>query len=426
MNSKPLTGLSKVLRILLKIDIAVSAATVLLYIYKGYYFQLPPDVDVSETLLASAIFTVESIELVLWIVLTIVFLQWIYRTNKNLHVLSSWSMRFTPGWAIGWYFIPIANLFKPYQAMKEIWQVSHREANGNHMLLNWWWFLWIVSGVLNISGIVGFFNLNSAINDYIVSHEAYIASDSIEIVLDMFALMLVFRICTAYSQNYVEPEGALDGGSTVALHPPDMAEWYFRKNGKQIGPLNEEAIIHNISSGDVRENTYVCKQGLSDWVRIDQTELKKFFVPPPQPDSGPSLFFPTSKTKLMVMYFCTLGFYGYYWFYKNWEFLKEARGYKIQPFWRTVFTIFFCYSLFDIIHENAEQLKISSNYSPGWQTIGFILLSNFHVLDWPLNLAVFLAVIFLLPVQETINNLNEKVFVTIRINDQFVGGISSR
>ncbi len=198
-----------------------------------------------------------------------------------------------------------------------------------------------------------------------------------------------------------------------------MAEWYSRKNGKQIGPLDEEAIIDNISSGDVRENSYVCMQGLSDWVRIDQTELKKLFVPPPQPDSGPSLFFPTSKTKLMVMYLCTLGFYGYYWFYKNWKFLKEVRGYKIKPFWRTVFTIFFCYSLLDIVHENAEQLNVSSNYSPGWQTIGFILLSNFHVLDWPLNMAVYLAVLFLFPVQETINNLNAKVFVTMRINDQF-------
>ena len=152
----------------------------------------------------------------------------------------------------------------------------------------------------------------------------YIASDAIEVVLDIVALMLVFRIWTAYSRNYVEPEGALDGGSTVALQSPDMAEWSYRKNGKQIGPLNEEAIIHNISSGDVKENTYVCKPGLSDWVRIDQTELKKFFVLPAQPDSGPSLFFPTSKTKLMVMYLSTFGFYGYYWFYKNWEFLKEA------------------------------------------------------------------------------------------------------
>jgi len=55
------------------------------------------------------------------IFLGVIFLRWIYRTNKNLHVLSSEHMTFSPGWSLGWYFIPVANLFKPYQAMKEIW-----------------------------------------------------------------------------------------------------------------------------------------------------------------------------------------------------------------------------------------------------------------------------------------------------------------
>lgn len=198
-----------------------------------------------------------------------------------------------------------------------------------------------------------------------------------------------------------------------------MVEWYYRKNGEQIGPLDEEAILHKISSGEIRENTYVCKQGLSDWERIDQTELSKYLVPPPLPDAGPLLFFPTSKTKLVIMSLCTLNLYLFYWFYKNWEFLKDERGYIIRPFWRAFFSIFFCYSLFETVREHAGQLKVSSNYSPGWQAIGFMILIFTELFDWPLNVASFLAVLFLLPVQETINDLNAKVFTTVRINDQF-------
>ena len=52
-------------------------------------------------------------------------LKWIHRANYNSHRLGAENMEFTSGWSIGYYFIPILALFKPYQAMKEIWQTSH-------------------------------------------------------------------------------------------------------------------------------------------------------------------------------------------------------------------------------------------------------------------------------------------------------------
>jgi hypothetical protein len=81
--------------------------------------------------------------------------RWIYVTNANAHLLSD-DMTVTPGWAVGWYFVPFANLVKPYQGMKETWQASHY-AGGLHeetetALLPWWWGLWILTNILgNIS-----------------------------------------------------------------------------------------------------------------------------------------------------------------------------------------------------------------------------------------------------------------------------------
>jgi hypothetical protein len=46
------------------------------------------------------------------------------RANRNARALGATGMRFTPGWCVGWYFVPIMNLFRPYQAMKEIWMAS--------------------------------------------------------------------------------------------------------------------------------------------------------------------------------------------------------------------------------------------------------------------------------------------------------------
>jgi len=62
--------------------------------------------------------------IVLLLTTSVVVLVWIYGANRNAHAIGATGMRFTPGWAVGWYFIPIFNLWKPYQAMKEIWKAS--------------------------------------------------------------------------------------------------------------------------------------------------------------------------------------------------------------------------------------------------------------------------------------------------------------
>ena len=84
---------------------------------------------------------------VYWIALGVVFLRWIYRANKNCHHFGAEDMKFSPGWSIGFYFIPLLNLYKPYRAMREIWQVSQDPSDWKNQkptkLLGVWWALWI-------------------------------------------------------------------------------------------------------------------------------------------------------------------------------------------------------------------------------------------------------------------------------------------
>ena len=92
------------------------------------------------------------INLIVSIVLGVMILIWIYRANYNARQIGAAEMVFTPGWSIGWYFIPIAHLWKPYQAMKEIWKASSNPQSWHSQptpaLLPWWWFLWIISNHL--------------------------------------------------------------------------------------------------------------------------------------------------------------------------------------------------------------------------------------------------------------------------------------
>jgi len=56
-------------------------------------------------------------------------------------------------WAVGWYFVPIANLFKPFGAMRELWTASHAEVDkfGGEAPseVKWWWGAWISGNILS-------------------------------------------------------------------------------------------------------------------------------------------------------------------------------------------------------------------------------------------------------------------------------------
>lgn len=79
---------------------------------------------------------------------SVVYLRWLHRAVGNLEWVGSGPptepLRFGPGWAVGWYFVPIMNLFRPYQVMAEL----YRESNPQHRsspLIGVWWVLWIVA-----------------------------------------------------------------------------------------------------------------------------------------------------------------------------------------------------------------------------------------------------------------------------------------
>ncbi|HEY6645158.1 DUF4328 domain-containing protein [Povalibacter sp.] len=90
-------------------------------------------------------------QFLIYIVSGIWILRWIYVASSNARDLAAGAMKFSPGWAVGWYFIPFLNLWKPYQAMKEIWRVSanprNPDAEPDSGLLASWWFFYIVSSL---------------------------------------------------------------------------------------------------------------------------------------------------------------------------------------------------------------------------------------------------------------------------------------
>ncbi len=86
----------------------------------------------------------------------IAFLSWFHRVHSNLPVLAAQSIRFTPGWAVGYFFIPFVNLVRPYQVADEIWKGSDPGrvdgsgiAPASPSIVGWWWAAYILSSLAN-------------------------------------------------------------------------------------------------------------------------------------------------------------------------------------------------------------------------------------------------------------------------------------
>lgn len=89
----------------------------------------------------------------------VAFLMWIHRAYRNLPALGAMGMDTTPGWAVGYFFIPIVNFFMPYRTVKEIWHKSApvnegvgefgSSASANApAIIGCWWLLWIACNIV--------------------------------------------------------------------------------------------------------------------------------------------------------------------------------------------------------------------------------------------------------------------------------------
>ena len=127
--------------------------------------------------------------LIVYIAAIVMFCVWTYRANANIHALGAANLRFSPGWAVGWYFVPIANLWKPYQVMNEIWRASKNPSGwqdeASSSIVGWWWFWWIVSSVqISVETSPQQETLETAISPF----------GLISVALDLIAAVFAFRV----------------------------------------------------------------------------------------------------------------------------------------------------------------------------------------------------------------------------------------
>lgn len=181
------------------------------------------DQELSENLMGTVIlvaaFMLTIFDVIIYLVTVVFFLIWLYRAYDNIRAFDPWSrLNYSPGFVVGSFFIPIANLFVPYRAVKELWQKSR---GPNEAILSeptpasfpLWWLFWLSASFAgNISFRVTFSEnvpLSTATMVAIVAHALFIA-----------AAVFVYQVVDSIDKRQEEASARLNLGKLTGPPPP--------------------------------------------------------------------------------------------------------------------------------------------------------------------------------------------------------------
>jgi hypothetical protein len=160
-----------------------------------------------------------------FVVSVVFFIRWFHAAYSNLPALGQTDLRFKPGWAIGAWFVPFLNLWRPKQIADDIWRGSDPDVPSLHDagwrsapvpgLLNFWWGTWLLSVFVGNFAARAWFDTDTA--------EEIRRADIVDIVglaLDLAAAVLAIAVIRRLTARQAERAQRLElAGSQHATMP---------------------------------------------------------------------------------------------------------------------------------------------------------------------------------------------------------------
>ncbi len=138
------------------------------------------------------------IELTVYLISAVTFIQWFRRAYFNLHSKINY-LSYSESWAAGSWFVPIVNLYRPFQIMKELFHETKKllmkkglivKENLATTTLIFWWIIWITSSVLG-QFIFRFSMEAETIDDFTTSTVASMISNILTIPLALITIKII-------------------------------------------------------------------------------------------------------------------------------------------------------------------------------------------------------------------------------------------
>jgi hypothetical protein len=80
----------------------------------------------------------------------VLWLIWQHQVTANLWARGYPGLKMRPGWAVGWWFVPVANFFMPLIGVLEVDRRSTPDGSARKAgaVVGWWWAVWLGGGLL--------------------------------------------------------------------------------------------------------------------------------------------------------------------------------------------------------------------------------------------------------------------------------------
>jgi hypothetical protein len=151
-------------------------------------------------IIAAAVYTIA------FLVAAILVLTWIHLVNRNAHLFAD-DMSVSPGWNVGFFFVPLLTWWKPFVGIRETWQVSQSPSQWRDVpvpaFLRWWWACWLASSMLGYASLR--LSLQATMVDELIAASVLDIIDAVvSIPLGLLLLRLVRELTQAQSHSLIE------------------------------------------------------------------------------------------------------------------------------------------------------------------------------------------------------------------------------
>ena len=133
------------------------------------------------------------LQLALYVAAAIVFIRWLRAAYRNTDVVAPGLRRYGHGWAIGAWFVPILNAWRPKQIVNDVWRAGSVNPSAEErppVLLLAWWLSWIAANLLSqAAGRAGL--AQDTLDELRTADILFIVSDSWDAIVAVMAVAVV-------------------------------------------------------------------------------------------------------------------------------------------------------------------------------------------------------------------------------------------